>query len=72
MNKVLRPADNRHALTDLPPRPVAEQKPAETIPVDWLEEYHRTPAAIARNKYDAEPEYRRLVDLYERGKNNDH
>ena len=73
-NKVLRPADNRHAAEDLPVRPdPAESKAVETIPYEWILEYdYHTPASVAKERYANDPVYRQRVDILEarRSQNN--
>ena len=67
--KVLRPGDSHHSPEDLPVRPVVQQKSVETIPVDWLEQYDRTPVATIKLLCQ-DPEYARRADLVEERRRN--
>lgn len=57
-NKILRPGSNGH--TELPPRP-EPAKVAATLSPEWITEYDRIPAAVAKERAENDPEYARRV-----------
>jgi hypothetical protein len=64
--RVLRPGSQSREIlfSELPARPELEPKAPPAYPADFGEYYDKLPSHKLRERYDKEPEFRKMVDAF--------